>query len=439
MSSSSSSSLLPVWSGDCVWLGDVGRQGSKKVIVLTCVCKLSKLGLFTRTQEWDIYVAGRNVQILPGPSLSVIRPRSELSEGPTFPPWPCVDLWIVDPPGVFIDCCSEAGWHAGLIWPRAAFRTSRGIPSSGGLMMIVGIEIWCWVSVSVHRLRGGGMFSPQPVTTLGRRWRPGREGRGSALAGRVPGRWFSIRTPRVSASRYATSSFTLQSPLCTPTSRWVLQVFIRHRNGDKIMLFSLILSFCPFFNFKFLHCTWFPFHSSWYLKGFWRPLISLTEPRRELIFSLGIKSWSSVSLSWVKWTQTNGELIRHDRLNKRIPSMAYYGREQPNKDVQGVNKHLLTLPERLLSKLLIVSHFTGLVFRPWWIHARSGVLERASMWAKWLFSPLRCGGKRLQMWIWGIRRLGWVEPAETRLLLLFHHPTVQQLHLGTQIEWVLLS
>lgn len=38
---SSSSSLLPVWSGDCVWLGDVGRQGSKKVIVLTCVCKLS--------------------------------------------------------------------------------------------------------------------------------------------------------------------------------------------------------------------------------------------------------------------------------------------------------------------------------------------------------------------------------------------------------------
>lgn len=75
------------------------------------------------------------------------------------------------------------------------------------------------LSVSVHRLRGGGMVSPQPVTTLGRRWRPGREGRGSAWAGRVPGRWFSIRTPRVSASRYATSSFTLQSPPCTPTSR----------------------------------------------------------------------------------------------------------------------------------------------------------------------------------------------------------------------------
>lgn len=195
-------------------------------------------------------------QILPGPSLSVIRPRSvwsELSEGPTFPPWPCVDLWIVDPPGVFIDYCSEAGWHAGLIWPWAAFRTSQGswIPSSGGLMMrlseIVGIEIWCWVSVSVHRLRGGGMFSPQPVTTLGRRWRPGREGRASALAGRVPGRWFSIRTPRVSASRYATSSFTLQSPPCTPTSRWVLQVFIRYRNGDKIMLFSLM---CPFVLFS---------------------------------------------------------------------------------------------------------------------------------------------------------------------------------------------
>lgn len=100
-----------------------------------------------------------------------------------------------------------------------------------------------------------------------------------------------------------------------------------------------------------------------------------------------------MSLSWVKWTQTNGELIRHDRLNKRIPSMAYYGREQQNKDVQGINKHLLTLPERLLSKLLIVSHFTGLVFRPWWIHAHSGVLEWASMRAKWLFSYFEVWGQ----------------------------------------------
>lgn len=76
-----------------------------------------------------------------------------------------------------------------------------------------------FLSVCVCRLRGGGMVSPQLVTTLGRRWRPGREERGSAWAGRVPGRWSSIRTPRVSVSRYATSSFTLQSPPCTPTSR----------------------------------------------------------------------------------------------------------------------------------------------------------------------------------------------------------------------------
>lgn len=80
------------------------------------------------------------------------------------------------------------------------------------------------LSVCVRRLRGGGMVSPQLVTTLGRRWRPGREGRGSAWAGRVHGHWFSERTPRVSVSRSATSLFTLQSPPCTPTSRWDLQV-----------------------------------------------------------------------------------------------------------------------------------------------------------------------------------------------------------------------
>lgn len=74
------------------------------------------------------------------------------------------------------------------------------------------------LSVCAHRVRDGGMVS-QPVTTLDRRWLPGREGRGSAWAGRAPGRWSSIRTHRVSASRCATSSFTLQSPPCTPTSR----------------------------------------------------------------------------------------------------------------------------------------------------------------------------------------------------------------------------
>lgn len=80
------------------------------------------------------------------------------------------------------------------------------------------------ISLCVYRLRDGGMVSPQPVTTLGRRWRPGREGRGSAWAGRVPGRWSSIRTPRVSVSHYATSSFILQNPLCTLTSRWESQM-----------------------------------------------------------------------------------------------------------------------------------------------------------------------------------------------------------------------
>lgn len=59
--------------------------------------------------------------------------------------------------------------------------------------------------------------------------------------------------------------------------------------------------------------------------------------------------------------------------------------------------------------------------------------------SEWLFSSLRCGGKWLQMWNWGIWRLGWGEPAETRPPLLLYHPTVQQLHIGTQTEWDLLS
>lgn len=96
-------------------------------------------------------------------------------------------------------------------------------------------------SVCVRRLRGGGMVSPQPVTTLGRRWRPGREGRGSAWAGRVPGRWFSKRTPRVSASRYATSSFTLQSPPYTQTSRW--------ESSFKVLNYIKYIQFWVFFNF----------------------------------------------------------------------------------------------------------------------------------------------------------------------------------------------
>lgn len=106
----------------------------------------------------------------------------------------------------------------------------------------VGVIIW--MSLNLHlcvcRQRTGGMVSPQPVTTLGRRWRPGREGRGLAWAGKVPGRWFSIRTPRVSVLHYGTSSFTLQSPPCTLTSRWdplqVLDKFKNAVNQDKTLL-----------------------------------------------------------------------------------------------------------------------------------------------------------------------------------------------------------
>lgn len=63
----------------------------------------------------------------------------------------------------------------------------------------------------------------------------------------------------------------------------------------------------------------------------------------------------------------------------------------------------------------------------------------AFVWAKWLFGSLRCGHKRIQMWNWGMWRLGWGEPAETRRLLFFLHPTIHQLQkTGAQTQWVLL-
>lgn len=52
---------------------------------------------------------------------------------------------------------------------------------------------------------------------------------------------------------------------------------------------------------------------------------------------------------------------------------------------------------------------------------------------------LRCGGKWLQMWNWGILALGWGEAAETRPLLLLSHLTIQQLHIDTHFEWGSLS
>lgn len=102
------------------------------------------------------------------------------------------------------------------------------------LLFLLGV-MFLTRSLCVYRLRGGGMVSPQPVTTLGRPWRPGREGRGSAWAGRVPGRWSSIRTPRVSVSHYATSSFILQNPLCTLTSRWESQMSAGPWNTRKCL------------------------------------------------------------------------------------------------------------------------------------------------------------------------------------------------------------
>lgn len=74
-------------------------------------------------------------------------------------------------------------------------------------------------SLCVHRVKAGGMVSPRTATTLARRWRPGRGGRG-VWPGSAPGRWSSIKTPRVSVSHYATSSFTLRSRPCTTASRW---------------------------------------------------------------------------------------------------------------------------------------------------------------------------------------------------------------------------
>lgn len=87
------------------------------------------------------------------------------------------------------------------------------------VVVVILTKLTFFFPLSVHRRRGGGMVSPQPPTTLDHRWRLGQEGRGSAWAGGVPGRWSSTKTRRVLASHCATSLFTLQSQPCTPTSR----------------------------------------------------------------------------------------------------------------------------------------------------------------------------------------------------------------------------
>lgn len=135
--------LLPVWSGDRVWLTDVGRWGGMRVRVLACVCQLSSgviysaAGMRDLESEWrclspEFRFPAKMFSQWDKSSVTVVRSWCR----PTFPPWSCLD-WalIVCVYGLLL--CFWVAWRSENFMRKLVIAKSPGLMASLWSFMFV--------------------------------------------------------------------------------------------------------------------------------------------------------------------------------------------------------------------------------------------------------------------------------------------------------------